>query len=293
MKKVTYSGIRKVIYLRVSPDQIGKMVVSSGLFLLSWLVVSCSLFSVVDPLPPSLSALELVDVNRSQITVKGVFEEPAGKNDRQNKKSGKIIEYGFVYGKTENLTIETGSVIKLDSAAENLPLTIERQISGLGADTDYFIASYARNEGGGIAYSERLKVTTTTAPQERFNRKSVKLARGDFYDLDNGVASSTTSAQADASIDIFNISGRGTVLSISALNGLIVKNMGVINYDELIYPALLKVRDYDPKGVSYIANAQTANTVIAFKTLEGRYGRWRIESVDINGLVMSVVTYNN
>ncbi|KAA0990299.1 fibronectin type III domain-containing protein [Dyadobacter aurulentus] len=264
----------------------------------SWILVvlllhACSVFGPVDPLPPALSTLELVYVNRSEITVRGTIESLVVKNDRQEKKSGKITEYGLVYGKTENLSVETSTVIRLDSTAENLPLTIENKISGLTADTDYFIALYARNEGGGIAYSEKLKVKTTTSPQERVNKKSIKVARGNYIDLDAGNVSSNESKLADVSLDIFSISGRGTVLAFNALNGLIIKDMGVVNFDELIYPALLKVYDYDAKGVSVLVRAESNNTVLVFKTLEGRYGRLRIESAALDGIVISLVTYDN
>jgi hypothetical protein len=259
------------------------------------LLVGCDVFGPVDPLPPTFSALELVFAGRTQITVKGDIQEPASKNDRQEKKSGRILEYGLVYGKNENLNTETGTVIKLDSVVENLPITIEREISGLAANTDYYVALYARNEGGGVGYSEILKAKTTNAPTERFNQKSITLKRseGSYFDLDNGTVSASETRQSDAVIDIYSISGRGTVLAITAANGLIVKNMGVIDFNSLIYDALLKVRDYDAKGVSFIVNAQSVNTVIVFKTIEGRYGRWRIESATTDALVMSLVTYDN
>ena len=97
--------------------------------------------------------------------------------------------------------------------------------------------------------------------------------------------------KGDVTIDIFSITGRGTTLSISGAGNLQLKNLGVIDYDKLTYLDLVKISDFSTAGVGYLVNAQTANSVIAFKTGEGRLGKWRIESVSGNVLTISLVTY--
>jgi hypothetical protein len=259
------------------------------------MLYGCNLFAPVDPLPPAFSTIEVVDIKRNEITVSGIIQKPDSKNDRQEKKSGEIMEYGLVYGTTQVLSVESGKVIKLGTTA-TLPLTIQNQkISGLVANTQYYVAIYARNEGGGMAYSQSVNVKTTDQPGIFTSKVSIKVpvSGGSFYDLDEGKVVAKGDAQADVTMDLFTISGRGTVLGIAVADGVVSKNMGIVDFNSLTYLQLLNTMDYRPDGISLLMNATTANTVIAFKTKGGRYGKWRIESLTGTDLTMSLVSFEN
>jgi hypothetical protein len=256
----------------------------------------CNLFSPVDPLPPAFSKLELVDVKRNEITVSGTISNPDADNDRQEKKSGKIQEYGIVYGTSPNLNIETNSVKKLGDKPNTMPIAVQSQkLTGLTADTQYYIALYARNEGGGIGYSEVLNVKTTVLPAIAVTRASVKITKsgGLSYDFDSGRAVTAGDPQADVKIDWFVITGRGSTITITATGGAALKNLGTTTYDKLAYLDLVKIADYSTADISFLLTSTTTNSVIAFKTKEGRFGKWRIESITANDMVMSLITYEN
>ncbi|MEO6281822.1 MAG: fibronectin type III domain-containing protein [Dyadobacter sp.] len=272
-----------------------KMNIRAVLFLLPGMLLSCNVFGPVDPLAPAISKLEIVAIRRTEITVSGSINKPDFENDRQEKKSGEIIEYGLVYGTNQNLNMESGRVVKLGTTG-TLPITIQNQnISGLVANTQYYVAIYARNEGGGMAYSEIVNVKTVDQPGIFTSKVSVKVTMpgGSYYDLDEGKLVPKGDAQADISVDIFTISGRGTVLAIAATDGAIFKNLGIIDFNAITYLGLLNTTGYSPDGVSVIMNANAANTVIAFKTKSGRYGKWRLESLTGSELTMSLVSYEN
>lgn len=259
------------------------------------MLYGCNLFAPVDPLPPAFSTIEVVDIKRNEITVSGIIQKPDSKNERQEKKSGEIMEYGLVYGTTQALSVESSKVIKLGTTA-TLPLTIQNQkISGLAANTQYYVAIYARNEGGGLAYSQIINVKTVDQPGIFTSKVSVKvtMTSGSYYDLDEAKLVPKGDAQADISVDIFTITGRGTVLAIAATDGGVFKNLGIIDFNAITYLNLLNTTGYTSDGVSVIMNANTANTVIAFKTKSGRYGKWRLESLAGNELTMSLISYEN
>jgi hypothetical protein len=255
---------------------------------------SCNLFTAVDPLPPVLSRLEVVDIKRNEITVSGSIFDPDSKNDRQQKKSGAIQEFGLVYGTTPTLDVQKDKVIKIGEKPAQMPVSVQNQkITGLSSDTQYYAALYARNEGGGLAYSEILEVKTTVSPPISVTRNSVKITNGAglLYDLDAGNMVVSSDPKGDVTLDLFSITGRGTTLSISGTGNLQLKNLGVADYGKLTYLDLVKTNDLSTAGIGFLVNAQTANTVIAFKTGEGRLGKWRIESVSGNVLTISLVTY--
>ncbi|HWV29345.1 MAG TPA: fibronectin type III domain-containing protein [Dyadobacter sp.] len=263
--------------------------VSAGLF------QSCNLFAPVDPLPP-VSKLEVVDIKRTEIAVSGTIGNPNSKNDRQEKKSGRILEYGLVYGTTASLDVQKDKVVKLGEKPAQTPVLIENQkITGLAADTRYYVALYARNEGGGMAYSEILEVKTTLSPPIATTRNSVKISNraGLAYDLDEGNIVVASDPKADVGIDLFTITGRGTTLTLESIGNLRLKTLGVVEYDKITYLDLALIRDLTTAGVGYLVNAQSANTVIAFKTGEGRLGKWRLEAASGNELTISLVTYEN
>lgn len=264
---------------------------------LTALFQSCNLFAPVDPLPPVLSRLEVVDIKRNEVTVSGTISDPDSKNDRQEKKSGVIKEYGLVYGTTPTLDVQKDKVIKLGETPGQTPVSIQNQkITGLTSDTRYYIALYARNEGGGMAYGEILDVKTTLIPPAVVTRNSVKVARTKalWYDFDTGTALLTANdPKKDVTIDFFSISARGTVLEINTSNMLQHVNLNLADYDKLTYLDLVRITNYSSAGITYLFSEQTDNTVVAYKTGEGRFGKWRIEDVTANDITMSLITYEN
>ncbi|MBO9614463.1 MAG: fibronectin type III domain-containing protein [Dyadobacter sp.] len=258
---------------------------------------SCNLFAPVDPLPPVLSKLEVVDIKRTEITVSGTINNPDSKNDRQEKKSGVIKEYGLVYGTTSALDVQKDKVIKLGETPGQTPVLIQAQkITGLMSDTRYYVALYARNEGGGMAYGETLDIKTTLIPPAVVTRNSVKVARTKalWYDFDTGTALlAADDPKKDITIDFFSISARGTVLEINTANKLQFVNLDLADYDKLTYLDLVRIANYGSMSITYVFSEQTDNTVIAFKTGEGRFGKWRIEDVTANDITMSLITYEN
>lgn len=256
----------------------------------------CNMFSPVDPLPPAFSKVELVDVKRNEITVSGTISNPDSKNDRQGKKSGEVLEYGIVYGTSPNLNVEKNTVKKLGDKPGNMPITVQNQkLTGLTADTQYYIALYARNEGGGMGYSEALSVKTTVQPAIAATRTSVKVTKSGslWYDFDAGRVAVAGDPQTDATVGWFAISGRGTSIEITVAGGALLKNLGTPDYDKLTYLDLVKIGDYSNANISFLLTSTTVNTVIAFKTKEGRFGKWRIESITGNDMVMSLIAYEN
>jgi hypothetical protein len=126
-------------------------VLSTGLvFLLS----SCNLFLPVDPLPPSVSEVSIIQVSAATATVGATIENPDGKNDRQHKKSGPITEFGFVYATQDKPTLEGGTGFQAGNLVTTDPFQFQGKISGLNLGTTYYVRSYAKNEGGGVAYGQ-------------------------------------------------------------------------------------------------------------------------------------------
>ncbi|SDE68973.1 hypothetical protein SAMN04487996_106216 [Dyadobacter soli] len=273
-----------------------KLLICSLVLVSTVIMQSCSLFTPVDPLPPALSALELVDIQRTEITVSGTINNPDSKNDRQEKKSGGILEYGLVYGTTAALDVQKDKVLKLGEKPAQTPVLIQnKKITGLASDTRYYVALYARNEGGGMAYSEVLEVKTTLSPPIKVTRNSVKISNraGLAYDLDEGNIVVASDPKADVAIDIFSITGRGTTLSLESIGNLELKTLGVVEFEKITYLNLALIKDLTTAGVGYLVNAQSANTVVAFRTGEGRLGKWRLETVSDNELTISLITYDN
>ncbi|GLU56973.1 hypothetical protein [Dyadobacter frigoris] len=115
-------------------------------------VSACNLFLPVDPLPPVVSEVSVIQVVTSGATVSGTVRDPDGKNSRQDKKSGQITEYGFVYATRDKPTIEDGTALKIGNVVTTTPFQFQGQITGLNVVTTYFVRTYAKNEGGGVSY---------------------------------------------------------------------------------------------------------------------------------------------
>ncbi|WP_159470207.1 hypothetical protein [Dyadobacter sp. 3J3] len=127
-----------------------------------FLVSACNLFSPVDPLPPVVSAVSVIQVVTSGATVSGTVQDPDGKNSRQDKKSGQITEYGFVYATQDKPVLEGGTSLKVGNAVTSTPFQFQGQITGLNVATTYFVRTYAKNEGGGVSYGEVVSFKTGT-----------------------------------------------------------------------------------------------------------------------------------
>lgn len=119
------------------------------------LLQSCNLFAPVDPLLPIVSTDAASNVQATSFTLQGSISDPSFKNARQEKKSGAIVEYGFI------LRRGSGSdTIKKGSSLSSSPLTFEHTFTGLAGNTKYSAEAYAKNEGGGFAQGTAVEVTT-------------------------------------------------------------------------------------------------------------------------------------
>ncbi|MHA4737521.1 hypothetical protein [Dyadobacter sp. MSC1_007] len=113
---------------------------------------ACNMFAPVDPLTPAVSEVSVMQVWTSGAVVRGKIDNLDPKNSRQEKKSGKIVEYGFVYATQDQPKIEAGTVIKAGDNNPVTPFEFERDITGLTVLTTYYVRTYAKNEGGGVGY---------------------------------------------------------------------------------------------------------------------------------------------
>lgn len=119
---------------------------------IAFLSEACNMFAPVDPLTPAASEVSVEQVWTSGATVRGKIDNLDPKNDRQEKKSGKILEYGFVWGTQNQPTLEAGTVIKVGEDNPPTPFEFVREINRLSVLTTYYVRTYARNEGGGVGY---------------------------------------------------------------------------------------------------------------------------------------------
>lgn len=119
---------------------------------LTLLLGACNMFAPVDPLTPAVSEVSVVQVWTSGAVVRGKIDNLDPKNSRQEKKSGKILEYGFVYATQNQPTLEGGTVIKVGEDNPVTPFEFERDITRLTVLTTYYVCVYARNQGGGVGY---------------------------------------------------------------------------------------------------------------------------------------------
>ncbi len=149
------------------------------LALLLLILQSCDLFAPVDPLLPIVSTDAASDVQAASFTVQGTISDPAFKNTRQEKKSGAIVEYGFILRRGSGSdTIKKGTSLTTDV------LTFEHRFVGLVGNTKYSAQAYAKNEGGGFAQGTALEVTTgVPAPASGdFTFKLAKSAKVAYFD---------------------------------------------------------------------------------------------------------------
>lgn len=161
------------------------------------LLVACNMFAPVDPLTPAVSEVDVVQVWTSGATVKGTINTLDPKNSRQEKKSGKILEYGFVYATQNQPTIEAGTVIKAGEDNPATPFEFERDISRLTVLTTYYVRTYARNEGGGVGYG----------PVATFKTDDYV-----FAELSLGKVTTTSKASVDVVVNILSL-GNASITS--------------------------------------------------------------------------------
>ncbi|GGN08991.1 hypothetical protein GCM10010967_50980 [Dyadobacter beijingensis] len=148
------------------------------------------MFTAVDPLTPAVSEVSVVQVWTSGAVVRGKIDNLDPKNDRQEKKSGKILEYGFVWATQNQPTLEAGTVLKVGEDNPPTPFEFEREISPLTVLTTYYIRTYARNEGGGVGYG----------PVATFKTDDYV-----FAELSVGKVTTTSKASADVVVNILSL----------------------------------------------------------------------------------------
>jgi FlaG/FlaF family flagellin (archaellin) len=130
------------------------------IFGLVFLLTACNLFAPVDPLVPQVSEVAILAVTNTSVKVSAQVADPDAKNSRQEKKSGKIQDFGFVYGILDQPTIENGYVEQGGQTITSSPYNWEDQITRLSSQQKYYIRVYAKNEGGGIIYGPVASFTT-------------------------------------------------------------------------------------------------------------------------------------
>ncbi len=115
---------------------------------LSLLTTACfdDMFGLVEPIGPSVTTGEITNATQTSFKISGTISDPDYKNKRQEKKSGRIIEYGFIYGTSANH--HEGTVFKAGDTIATFPHTFERTITGLRANTAYKVWAYAKTEAG-------------------------------------------------------------------------------------------------------------------------------------------------
>jgi len=157
---------------------------------IAFLFESCNMFAPVDPLTPAASEVSVEQVWTSGATVRGKIENLDPKNDRQEKKSGKILEYGFVWATQNQPTLEAGTVIKVGEDNPPTPFEFVREISRLSVLTTYYVRTYARNEGGGVGYG----------PVATFKTDDYV-----FAELSIGKITTTSKVSADVVVNILSL----------------------------------------------------------------------------------------
>jgi hypothetical protein len=133
---------------------------SFTVFGLVFLLAACNLFAPVDPLVPQVSEVAILAVTNTSVRVSAQVADPDAKNSRQEKKSGKIQDFGFVYGILDQPTIENGYVEQGGQTITASPYNWEDQITRLSSQEKYYIRVYAKNEGGGVIYGPVSSFTT-------------------------------------------------------------------------------------------------------------------------------------
>ncbi|QRR03010.1 hypothetical protein [Dyadobacter sandarakinus] len=121
---------------------------------------ACDLFGPVDALSPVTSEVLVLQVIATGANVSGHIADPAAGNSRQEKKSGQIVDYGFVYGTKIDPVIENDKTQRVGVDIPESSRIFDAWISGLSVNTTYYIRVYARNEGGGIAYGPSVSIVT-------------------------------------------------------------------------------------------------------------------------------------
>lgn len=124
------------------------------LFLLL-LLQGCNLFAPVDPLPPMVATEAPTGVFPTGFVAHGTITAPSFKNSRQEKKSGGVVEYGFLL--TNGSSRDT---VKKGNSLSSSPLSFEHNYNGLASNQKYSVQAYAKNEGGGFAAGTAVEVTT-------------------------------------------------------------------------------------------------------------------------------------
>lgn len=70
----------------------------TGLSAIALFIAGCDLFGPVEPVGPAITTGQVTDALQTSFRIGGTISRADYKNSRQEKKSGRVIEYGFVYG---------------------------------------------------------------------------------------------------------------------------------------------------------------------------------------------------
>lgn len=131
---------------------------------LSLLTTACfdDMFGPVEPVGPSVKTGEITNAAQTSFKISGTISNPGYKNKRQEKKSGQVVEYGFVYGTSDNP--REGNIFKTGDAIATFPHTFEATITGLRANTAYKVWTYAKTEAGVTEYGNEAGQQTSDFP---------------------------------------------------------------------------------------------------------------------------------
>ncbi|WAC10766.1 hypothetical protein [Dyadobacter pollutisoli] len=161
---------------------------------LVFLLAACNLFAPVDPLGPQVSEVTILGVTNTSVRVSAQVADPDAKNSRQEKKSGKIQDFGFVYGILDPPTIENGYVEQGGQTITTSPFNWEDQITRLSSQEKYFIRVYAKNEGGGIIYGPVATFTTGNFVQPTLRTVSVSGIKQSSADVNYTISVANSNA---------------------------------------------------------------------------------------------------
>ncbi|CAG5074214.1 hypothetical protein DYBT9623_04987 [Dyadobacter sp. CECT 9623] len=234
----------------------------------------CNMFLPVDALVPQVSEVTIVEVSNNQVRVSAQVSDPDAKNSRQEKKSGKIKDFGFVYGILDEPTIENGYVEQGGETITASPYNWEDRITRLSSDETYYIRVYAVNEGGGITYGP---VTSFKASEPSIMQDTTFIMNfSNTYDLETGHLQSQ-----DGTEDMYWYP-YGQPAGIYPRNGakFFVMPTGT-DFKALKYSDLTGLKytaDFVNGSYTTRENKLFNGTVLAYVTNEGHFGKMRINS---------------
>lgn len=250
---------------------------------LVFFVSGCNWFVPVDPLGPAVTTMELTNVRVNSVTATGVISDPNYKNDRQMKKSGFITEFGFVLSNDPEPTLERGETYSYEDSTGHVK-EYHSVINGLKPGVVYYLRAFAKNQGGAVGYGNTIQFLTKEP--EPYTNKSFIMYGVNLYDLDGGNLSASGNKAED-------LAWRYPGIAIYPMNGARFSVLGSnLNFDTIKYSDLINYTysnatiDAEPSR-----NKIPTGTIVAYITNEGRYGKMKIDSYQVD-MRVTIVTYN-